>query len=263
MNGIKAIFFDLGDTLWHFPNMPPVEVVRGETVRRISGALAAWGYDMNGERGMIGRDIRLAVEEETSRAFHGDCVDPGYPEICRRVAARHAIELTPEQGAELWEAWNLGGAFLGRVLFPDTLPTLRVLRERGYRLAAVTNRGYSGPRFHEEMRDLGLTDVFEAAVISCEIGYMKPHPRIYQYALEGLGLEPDEVAMVGDNLRADVEGAKTLGMVAIWRRPLLDEPLEATEDEVEVTGPLAPDYVIDNIGDLKGLSLFADGPDSD
>lgn len=256
MNTIRAIFFDLGDTLWHFPAMPPVDVVRGETVRRIRRTLAAWGCDMNGERGMIGRDIRVAVEEETSRAFHGDCVDPGYPEICRRVAGRHGIELTPEQGAELWEAWNLGGAFLGRTLFADTLPTLRELRERGYRLAAVTNRGYSGPRFHEEMRDLGLADVFEATVISCEIGYMKPHPRIYQYALERLGLEPQEVAMVGDNLRADVEGAQTLGMVAVWRRPLLDEPMEATEDEVEATGPLAPDYVIDNIGDLKSLPLF-------
>jgi len=253
---IKGIFFDLGDTLWHFPAMPPIDVVRGETVGRISRALKVWGYDIGGERRMIGRDIRLAVEEETSRAFHGDCVDPGYPEICRRVAGRYGIVLTPEQGADLWEAWNLGGAFLGRTLFPDTLPTLRELRDRGYRLAAVTNRGYSGPRFHEEMRDLGLADVFEATVISCEVGYMKPHPRIYQYALERLGLEAQEVAMVGDNLRADVEGARTLGMVAVWRRPLLDEPMEATEDEVEATGPLAPDYVIDNIGDLKSLPLF-------
>src|SRR5438034_5514361 len=151
---ITTVFFDLGDTLWHFPNMPPRELIRKETVRRIRELLATWGHHFEGERFYLGRDIRLAVEEETSRAFHGDCVDPNYPELCRRVAARHDLSLTREQGEELWEAWNLGGAFLGRELFADVLPTLQWLKERGYWLGAVTNRGYSGPRFHEEMRDL-------------------------------------------------------------------------------------------------------------
>src|SRR3990170_6176474 len=156
MTGITAVFFDLGDTLWHFPSMPPVEVIRNETVRRIKELLEGWGEEVTEKRYFLGRDIRLAVEEETSRAFHGDCVDPGYPELCRRIAAGHGMELTAEQGGELWEAWNLGGAFLGRVLFPDVLEALFWLRDRGYRLGAVTNRGYSGPRFHEEMRELGL-----------------------------------------------------------------------------------------------------------
>jgi FMN phosphatase YigB (HAD superfamily) len=127
-------------------------------------------------------------------------------------------------------------------------------------VGAVTNRGYSGPRFHQEMRDLGLADIFEATVISCEIGYMKPHPRIFQYTLEQMGVEAEEAVMVGDNLRADVEGAKTLGMIAVWRRPPAGELVEATEDEPEVTGPLAPDYTIDSIGELKGLSLLVDAP---
>jgi HAD superfamily hydrolase (TIGR01662 family) len=253
---ITTVFFDLGDTLWHFPNMPPRELIRKETVRRIRELLATWGHHFEGERFYLGRDIRLAVEEETSRAFHGDCVDPNYPELCRRIAAEHGLALTREQGEELWEAWNLGGAFLGRELFPDVLPTLHWLKERSYRLGAVTNRGYSGPRFHEEMRDLGLTDLFEATVVSCEIGYMKPHPRIFQYALERMNTEPEETVMVGDSLRADVEGAKTLGMTAVWRRLPAGEPVEETTDEPEA-GAVAPDYTIDNIGELKDLSLFA------
>src|SRR2546426_9716976 len=113
---IKAVLFDLGDTLWHFPKMPARAVIRSETVGRIRNQLERWGAGMDGDRFYLGRDIRLAVEEETSRAFHGDCVDPGYPDICRRGAGRHGLELTSVQGKELWEAWNLGGAFLGRVL---------------------------------------------------------------------------------------------------------------------------------------------------
>ena len=140
---INAVFFDLGDTLWHFPNMPPRNVVRGQTMRQITDVVQGqWDYDMaEGERQFLGRDIRLAVDEETHQAFHGDCVDPNYPELCRRIARQHNIELTPEQGNELWEAWNLGGIFLGRELFPDVLATLEELRKRGYRIACVTNRG--------------------------------------------------------------------------------------------------------------------------
>jgi HAD superfamily hydrolase (TIGR01549 family) len=200
------------------------------------------------------------VEEETERAFHGDCVDPGYPELCRRIARMHGLALTPEQGGELWEVWNLGGQFLGRRLFPDVLDTLRWLRALGYRLGAVTNRGYSGPRFYDEMRELGLADLFEVIVISCDVGYLKPHPRIFQHTLERMGLRPGETAMVGDNLRADVEGARTLGMITVWRRPPMGEPVEATETQPEVTGPPAPDYVIDSIGEIRRLPLFRGAP---
>src|SRR2546428_13215233 len=163
---IPPVFFDLGDTLWHFPNMPPRERIRKETVRRIRELLASWGHHFDGERFSLGRDIRLAVEEETSRAFHGDCVDPNYPELCRRIAAEHHLSLTPHQGEELWEAWNLGGAFLGRAPSPVVLPTLQLLKGRGHRLAAVTNPRSSGPRLHEEMRDLRLTDPFDTTAIS-------------------------------------------------------------------------------------------------
>jgi putative hydrolase of the HAD superfamily len=85
---------------------------------------------------------------------------------------------------------------------------------------------------------------------------MKPHPRIYEAAFERMGVEGDEAVMVGDNARADVEGAKTMGMTAILRRPGLNQPVEATEDEPEPSGPVQPDYVISEIGEMKTLPIF-------
>jgi HAD superfamily hydrolase (TIGR01509 family) len=250
---IEAVLFDLGDTLWHFPNMPPVEVVRGETVGRIRRLLARWGHEMDGDRIYMGRDIRLAVEEATEKAFWGDLKSPDYPELCRQVAARHGIALTREQAEELWDTWNLGGQFLGRQLFPDVIPTLEALKARGLRLGAVTNRGWSGPRFWQELEDLGLAPFFETVAVSCEVGYLKPHPRIFQVALEAMGLRPERVAMVGDSLRADVAGAKALGMVAVWRRPPQNEPVEETADQPGDDGEVAPDYTIDTISQLLDL----------
>jgi HAD superfamily hydrolase (TIGR01662 family) len=257
MTAIKAVFFDLGDTLWHLPNLPPPDAIRGETMRRVGGLVKSWGYDMAvGERRMIGRDIRLTIEKATREAFHGDCIEPDYTRICQEIAKSHDIEIDREQAATLWDTWNLGGLFLGRELFPDVTPTLEELARRGYRLASITNRGYGGERFWEEVRAFRLDQIFEDIAVSCDIGYLKPHPAIYEHALGKMGVAAEESVMVGDNMRADVEGSKALGMTAVWRRPPLDEPVEATEDEPEVTGPVQPDYSIRNISELLELPIL-------
>jgi HAD superfamily hydrolase (TIGR01549 family) len=260
VSDLKAVLFDLGDTLWHFPQMPPHKVIRAETVSRIRSLIQSWDYEFTEGRYMLGRDIRFAIEDATHEAFHGDNIDPGYPELCRKIAAKHDMELTTAQSEELWDTWNLGGAFLGRKLFPDALETLHWLRDSGYRIGCVTNRGHSGPSFHQELADLGLTDLFETTVISYHLGYMKPHPKIYEEALTALSLEPHQAAMVGDSLHADVGGSKALGIVAIWRKPPKDEPVDETEDEPaeDEPGP-APDYTITTLAQIKDIPLFADG----
>jgi HAD superfamily hydrolase (TIGR01662 family) len=256
VTAIKAVFFDLGDTLWHLPHMPPPETIRGETMRRVGGLVQNWGYEMSGDRRMLGRDVRYAIEAATREAFHGDCVEPDYAALCRQVAANHGMELTAERGAELWETWNLGGIFLGRELFPDVPETLAELQRRGYRLASITNRGYGGPKFWDEVRKFDLDEIFEEIAVSCDVGYLKPHRRIYEHALAKLGVTAEESVMVGDNMRADVEGSKALGMVAVWRRPLLDESAEATEDEPEISGPVQPDYTIRQTAELLELPIL-------
>jgi HAD superfamily hydrolase (TIGR01549 family) len=262
VTAIKAVFFDLGDTLWHLPHLPPPNVIRGETMRRVGGLVKSWGYEMEvGDRRMIGRDIRFAIEKATREAFHGDCIEPDYGEICRQIGASHDMELTPEQAAALWDNWNLGGLFLGRELFPDVTSTLAELARRGYRLGAITNRGYAGSKFWDEVREFGLDRIFEVMSISCDLGYLKPHRAIYDHALRELGVSPEESVMVGDNMRADVEGSKALRMTAVWRRPMLDEPVEATEDEPEPEEPtpVRPDYTIRNIGELLELPILRGG----
>src|SRR3972149_6765734 len=88
MTRITAVFFDLGDTLWHFPSMPPVEVIRNETVRRIKELLEGWGEEVTEGRYFLGRDIRMAVEEETSRAGSATAASGSAPSPTAATAAR-------------------------------------------------------------------------------------------------------------------------------------------------------------------------------
>ena len=246
---VRAVLFDLGNTLWHIPNPPPVQKVREETVGRIFGLLRSWGVEPQGELRFMGRDIRLAITAADKAAYEDDAVSPDFHEIVGKVAAERGLSLTNEQIEQLWHAWNLPGSFFGRRLHDDAIETLETLRSGGYRLGCVTNRPFSGPGFFAEVEELGLDGYFEALSISCDVGYMKPHRAIYEHALDALAVAPDEAAMVGDSLRADVAGAQALGMIGIWRRP--HKPLQET-----VTAE--PDYAIDELGELLHLPPFSD-----
>jgi putative hydrolase of the HAD superfamily len=94
-------------------------------------------------------------------------------------------------------------------LYEDALPVLEELRRLGLLLALVSN----GVRDLDEFVLHHGLDV-DAAVCSRQHGRIKPHETIFRAALDRLGVDAAEAAMVGDSLEDDVEGARALGMRA-------------------------------------------------
>lgn len=252
---IKTVLFDLGDTLWHFPKMPPAQDIRMETMRRIGGVLSTWGVPLEGDLRFLGREIRLGVERADRAAYESDCVSPDFNAVVREIVAGMGLRVSYEQAGQLWDAWNLGGLQLGRTMFDDAFPTLDWLRDRGIRIGCVTNRVFGGPRFEEELRELGLDRYFEAVAVSCDLGYMKPHPKIFEHVFDEMGIAPRDTAMVGDSLRADVEAAQALGMVSIWRRLRKHDP----PHEAEQVGEVPPDTAATRAQTGRALGDYADG----
>ena len=69
--------------------------------------------------------------------------------------------------------------------------------------------------------DAGLAELLDVLVFSEEVGVAKPDPRIFQHALDELGVDPNDAMFVGDRLETDVQGAANLGMTtvqALWFR---------------------------------------------
>ena len=109
-----------------------------------------------------------------------------------------------ECAVEMTRAWEHAHNFQ---LFEDVLPVLVELRAHALKLGLVSN---TGRNLDEFVRHHGL-DV-DAAVTSGAHGKTKPHPTIFQAALDRLGVEPAAAVMVGDSIEDDVEGAKAVGM---------------------------------------------------
>ena len=93
-------------------------------------------------------------------------------------------------------------------LFDDVVETLEYLRGRGMRLGLISNLAspYAPP-----LQTL-LGDRIDAYVWSFEVGAVKPEPAIFAALCQRIGLLPNQVLMVGDSNRADVEGAQQFGM---------------------------------------------------
>lgn len=145
------------------------------------------------------------------------------------------------------------GTTLVAELIPGAAETLIALKERGYRLALVAD-GPAGT-FYNTLGPRGLLELFDALAISGLVGAEKPDARIFEHALNQLGISAstyDRVVMIGNNLSRDIKGANALGIISVWldwapRRPKI--PLDASEQPCYTVK--TPHDLLDLIGQLE------------
>ena len=99
----------------------------------------------------------------------------------------------------------------GYTLFEDALPALQQLTNRGWRHIVLSN---SFPELREIIDNLPVNDFIQGCISSGVIGYEKPHPEIFNIALDRAG-HSGQIWMVGDSLTADIRGAEAAGIPAI------------------------------------------------
>jgi FMN phosphatase YigB (HAD superfamily) len=116
-------------------------------------------------------------------------------------------------------------------LFDDVPPALEGLRRAGHRLAIVSNCSWQAG---EVLAATGLDRAVELAVLSFEVGAMKPEPAILRLALERLGAVPGDAVLV-DDLTANLDAARALGMDAL----LMDRGRTAASTGHRAVGDLA------------------------
>lgn len=105
-------------------------------------------------------------------------------------------------------------AFIEAVaLRADVLPLLERLHCR-YRLALLSNYP-CGRSIRDSLEKVGLTGVFDAVVVSGEVGFVKPHRAPFETVLARLDLPAAQCLHIGDNWLADIQGAKRIGMQAV------------------------------------------------
>jgi putative hydrolase of the HAD superfamily len=195
---LRAVLFDVDFTLFRpGPELGPEGYRRlgerhGLTLasERYAEARAAAIDGLQGDRGFVhDEEVWVAF---TARIIVGMGGEPEGARAC-------AVDMVRE-----WERHE------NFTLYEDALPVLDELRRHRLRIGLVSN----GQRDLEEFAVHHALAV-DALIGSRAHGRTKPHPSIFLAALDALGVEAGEAAMVGDSYEDDVEGARALGMRAI------------------------------------------------
>ena len=198
MDWIRALTFDLDDTLW---DSRPVLMAAEQTLHdwltdhypRITGrysvqALREMRLDLVRRQPDLGHrmtalrkaSLRLAAE---SVGYDHSLVEPAFEVF---LEARHRIDL-----------------------FDDVVPVLSRLKKAGYRIGSMTNG-------NANIRRLAMGDLFDFALDAESAGQGKPHSRMFEAACRHAGVTPRQLAHIGDDPLTDLLGGIAAGVTVIW-----------------------------------------------
>ena len=227
MQQVKAISFDLDDTLWECDSV----------IRRAENALLSYleeRCDLMKSRFKEGDYYELKVN------FMRDNIHlAGDVTRMRKAFLTHILADCDLHKDMVEEAFSHFYRVRSDVeLYTDSKPVLQVLSDH-YPLAALTNG-------NANLRQIGLEELFvqiHYASLECPA---KPEPDMFHRTCEALSIDSHELLHVGDNPETDIEGARNAGALSVWiNRTEMSWPAELQ----------AADYEIKNLNEL--LELFS------
>ncbi len=124
----------------------------------------------------------------------------------------------------------------------DAVETLKMLKSNQYRLGIFSNAG-DDKDVQQLIENFGIRDHFDFVLTSAACFYRKPHERAFEISLAQWNITPQEAAMVGDSLEADIIGAKQVGMTAIW----ITRRASFTDEEMR---RIKPDFSLRKLSEL-------------
>jgi HAD superfamily hydrolase (TIGR01509 family) len=200
----RAVFFDVDFTLIY-----PGPTFQGEGYARFC---AEAGFTVDANRFDTAVAAASFILDEVEEPVYDDALFVHYTAtIIEHMGGRGPGVVPAAQ--RIYEQWAGNHHF---EMYDDVEPVLTALAGRGLILGVISNSHRSLEAFKEHFK---LDALLSVGVSSAEHGFMKPHPSIFETALHQASVLPAEAVMVGDSLKADIEGAVAAGMhAALVRR---------------------------------------------
>jgi putative hydrolase of the HAD superfamily len=205
---IQAVTFDVGGTL--IQPWPSVGHVYAEV-----GANHGW-KDLSPQK--LNRNFAAAWRAKKNfqhtRKDWADMVDRTFDNLCDPPPSRTFFPDLYQRFAES-AAWRI---------HDDALDALDALASLDIPLSIISNWD---ERLRSLLHQFRLDGYFETVIVSCEVGFTKPSPVIFEHAAKKIGALPGEILHVGDSLTDDVGGARAAGLQAV----LIDRQAEPKAGE--------------------------------
>jgi HAD superfamily hydrolase (TIGR01549 family) len=210
MGEIKAVLFDLGETLLSFGRFSKTRLI-------LQGARSSYDYLREQDqpvgsfagyflRYLVRLRVRYFLAEFRGRDFDSLA-------LLQRIGQREGIRFSREQWEEVIWRWYEPLSVLAEIE-PDLHKTLAHLKGAGLKLGIVSNTFVSRVSLDRQLEGLGLLDFFPMRLYSYELAMRKPDPRLFRIASEQIGEAPPHILFVGDRIDMDIRPALDCGMAA-------------------------------------------------
>ena len=226
---VEAILFDLGDTLFGLRPMDD-DGIRAE----FASALQLHAGLATGAAFDAATSIFSTLREQWRASYlRGDTAE-------RPVSAGAMSQLAAYGSSATALAASLDAAFARADIERFELPAgcaarVEAFRAHGYRLAVVSNTATTPAALDTFLEKVGLLPLFETVVYSVAVGQRKPSPVIYETALERLRVPAARALFVGDRVREDIDGPRSVGLRAVLSHEFRQEPPGMSQPEALIT----------------------------
>jgi putative hydrolase of the HAD superfamily len=210
---IKAVLFDLGDTILNFGKVSTTKAFLAgarlsHAFLKEQGQPVAW-FPWYFARNLIRLRIRYLRSNLTHKDFNSF-------EVLQAVGARQGVVLSPAQWEQFAWLWYEPLSRCAEVE-PDLRQTLDTLRGRGLKLGIVSNTFVNRASLEKHLQQLGLLEFFPVQLYSYEYHVRKPSAELLQIAAEKIGEAHENIIFVGDRIDNDILPALASGMHAILK----------------------------------------------
>lgn len=229
MKKYTTLLFDADDTLLDFGK---------DETEALSRILDECGIEKSEENISTYKEINVGLWKALER---GEIDKPGLKKVRFRMFF-DKIGYAPDEDPFIINERYLSYLGEGGNLLVGAKELIAELHSDSYGLYIVTNGIEKTQK--NRLTKAGILPFFKEIFVSEAIGYQKPRKEYFDYVLSHIGeADKSRVLLIGDSLTSDIKGALNAGIACAWLRhnPAAD------------SGELKPDYIIDNITDIKNL----------
>lgn len=226
-----GVLFDYGQTLvtFAYPKSQLIETIRNflPTIEEALGAPAPAAE-------VILEDVLMPLERHVSSESE-DEVD--WLEVAKASWDRAGLALPDGLLYEIVDAEQM---CWDRIVMvdPNAVPLLELLRDRGIKCGICSNAPFPPEMMLRQVDTNVLGPLMDGVVFSSMVGRRKPAPEIYEAALDAIGVAPERALFVGNRVREDYAGPRSLGMRAVICTAHNPEPAPAGIPFIAALGEL-------------------------
>lgn len=236
MDGVKVIFFDMGNTLLHFHYGNSDEEKDEQGLIYLTRYLNKFNSNITitEVKNIFFKNWIEGIEDRT-RTFKEYPIE----DFLNDFLAAYNIKLHINECIEAINEFYT--EYRENVFFENNLyDILKAIKDKGYRIGVISNTCYYDEVMKECFKKAGIYELIDNFTFSYALRLGKPNVKIFKTAIEAMEIIPAEAVMIGDKLKSDIKPALDLGIKTIW----LNNKNEKVNDEI------IPDLEVSSIGEL-------------